>query len=72
MSNFPNFQATFTSNTCAFTSSVGPLRAPYMKRVRGIPLGDLLVLVVLDITTIISPAFMPKEHPRVSVSSGEA
>ena len=30
MSNFPNFQATFTSNTCAFTSSAGPLRAPYM------------------------------------------
>ena len=37
-SNFPNFQATFTFNTCAFMSSVGPLRAPYMDSV-GPPLG---------------------------------
>jgi hypothetical protein len=26
ISNFPIFQATFTSNECAFTLSVGPLR----------------------------------------------
>ena len=30
ISNFPIFQATFTSNACAFTLSVGPLRGPYM------------------------------------------
>ena len=30
IANFPNFQASFTSNTCAFSSFAGPLRAPYM------------------------------------------
>ena len=30
ISNSPKFQATFISNTCAFTSSAGPLRGPYI------------------------------------------
>ena len=38
MPNFPNFQESFTSNICAFTSSVGPLRAPYLDSL-GPPLG---------------------------------
>jgi hypothetical protein len=38
-----------------------------MKRVGGVLFEGLLVLVVIDTTPIISPAFMPKEHPRVRV-----
>lgn len=45
----------------------GILRVPYMKRVRGVPLGGFLFLLLLIQQQSYPPAYMSQEHPRVRV-----